>query len=226
MTSINTTNNSSYYQLLSQQQTAAQTTSATPTTSLADMLAENDDSSSNSSAYLMDLSPAAQAYLNNNSSTSTADTSLAGMLNSTSDTNDTSLASLLSGATNTSDSNATDDSSDTSSTFTITAAQQKTIDSILDKYKNAPYTQATFNDIQNDLKTAGLSSDELSAKDQISSFNATSVLMGYLDGSNTSATPVESSSDEQTKSTNFMQSVMSQWQSISTTASASTAAVS
>ena len=185
MTSINSTASNAYYQLLNQNSTAQTGT----VTSLADALsasADDGSSSTDSSAYLMDLSPAAQAYLSSNS-TATA----------------TSAAATS--------------STDSSTGFTLSETQQKQVDAILEKYKDAPYTQATFNQIQSDLKSAGLGTDALSAQDQIKSFNSTQVLIGYLDGSDTSTTPVQTAADEQTKATNFTQDLLSQWKNISTT---------
>src|SRR3954465_10751269 len=40
--------------------------------------------------------------------------------------------------------------------FFLSGKQQDQVTAILDKYKDAPYTQDTFNQIQNDLEAAGL----------------------------------------------------------------------
>lgn len=127
---------------------------------------------------------------------------------------------LLSGASSTGSASS---SSDSSSNFVLTTQQQATIGSILAKYKSAPYTQATFDSIQADLKAAGLSPKQLSAQDQVTSFNATAVLVSALDGNyvNLSAQSAQTSATEQTKSANYMQSILSQWQSLNTTAASS-----
>ena len=104
--------------------------------------------------------------------------------------------------------------------FNLTPAQQKQIDDILAKYKDAPYTQDTFKQIQSDLKAAHLDSDQLSLMDKLKSFNSTQVLIGYLNG--VEAAPVNDLSGEKDKATNYTQSIMDQWKHISTTANQTT----
>lgn len=113
-------------------------------------------------------------------------------------------------------------SSTGSSSFTLTAAQQQQVKDIIAKYKDAPMTQDTFNKIQNDLEAAGLGADQLSAKDQLSSFNLTSTLLDALSGKNN---PLTSASDklsaEQTKANNYMKDVYSLWQQTANSAQTS-----
>lgn len=105
----------------------------------------------------------------------------------------------------------------TSTDFVLSAQQKEALSSILDKYKDAPYTQDTFDQIQNDLQKAGIGPDQLSAKERVSSFSATAVLVDALNGGNGStpgSTPV-SDADLKTKSANYMQDVIAQWKKIS-----------
>jgi len=103
-------------------------------------------------------------------------------------------------------------------TFQLSTKQQQTLTAILAKYKDAPYTQDTFNSIQNDLNAAGLGTTTLQAKDKAQSFNPTNVLIAYLNGNSAAAdAAMPSDSQEQTKAGNFMQSVADQWKNISTT---------
>jgi len=105
-----------------------------------------------------------------------------------------------------------------SDTFQLSTKQQQELTAILAKYKDAPYTQATFNSIQNDLNAAGLGTSTLQAQDQAKSFNPIVTLIDYLNGNSAAGdASVPTSSQEQTKSSNFMQSVIQQWKSISTT---------
>jgi len=115
--------------------------------------------------------------------------------------------------------------SDTSTTFRLSFSQQSTITSILAKYKDAPFTQATFDQIQDDLKAAGLGTDQLALQDKVTSFNPTSVLIDALSGNITDPVTQNATSDtaEQTKSNNYINSILSQWQSMSTAASSSSA---
>jgi hypothetical protein len=123
---------------------------------------------------------------------------------------------ILSGAASTSSSSG----SSSSTQFTLTKAQQATIENIINKYKDAPFTQATFTDIENDLKAAGLSPQQLAARDEITSFNPTNVLLGDLSGNYTSITSAATTlSNEQTKENNFLEDIAKLWKSVSTTAS-------
>jgi len=166
------------------------------------------------------------------SSTSSTATTLADALQAIDGSDDTSSSSsdaytlnlsaqaqqLLSGST-TSSSTA---SSTGSSNFVLTSAQENTITTILEKYKDSPFDQATFDQIQNDLTAAGLGSTQLSAQDQVTSFNPTSNFLSALNGDYSNLSdPSTSASTEQTKTTNYMNNIISFWKSISTTASAS-----
>lgn len=112
--------------------------------------------------------------------------------------------------------NQTSSSSTAGTSFTLTKAQQADIQAILEKYKDAPATQDTFNAIQNDLEAAKLGPDQLSAQDQITSFNTLSSLLNYLNGDfNTVNSAATTLSNQQDKANNYMQSVMTLWQSIS-----------
>ncbi len=194
MSSVNAGYNSSlYYQLGSQNGTTTGSTSGTQ--SLASLLnGDNSDSSNSSSdlfgsSYLLNLSPAAQSYLNGNASSSSS-TATSG-----------------------------------TASFTLTKSEQTTLDGILQKYKDAPYTQDTFNQIQDDLASAGLSTSQLSKIDSVKSFNPTVALVDALNGTNFDPTSgVGGTTDEQNKSTNFINSVQAQWKAISTTAGKTTSA--
>jgi len=134
---------------------------------------------------------------------------------------------FLSGLSSTSTSGTT--GADSNSNFTLTNSQQQQITDILNQYKDAPFTQATFNQIQNALQKAGLGTDLLSAKDQINSFNPTMDFLNALSGNTTnnslnSQDPTNIAASEQTKSSNYMNQIYQQWQGISTTASSSSTA--
>ena len=181
MSSITSSYAGQYYQLPSN----AGGTTALPTSANAanTSLLSTNGTANTSLAYLLDLSPEAQNYLNNGAQSATTDPTAA------------------------------------NSSFTISPQDQQKIDAILEKYKDAPLTQDTYNQIQNDLTTAGLSPQQLAQKDTLTSFSATRVLIDALNGID-DPIPSASSTDEQTKSTNYMQQIYKQWQSV---ASASTA---
>ena len=103
------------------------------------------------------------------------------------------------------------------SNFILSSSQQKSISDILAKYKDAPYTQDTFNQIQDDLKAAGLGADTLKLQDKAKNFNTTEVLIGYLNGNYTPTDNGTGTDAENTKASNYIQSVIKQWQSLSST---------
>jgi hypothetical protein len=201
MSTINTLPNA-YYQLnstgsgLAGSQAAPNATDALLQAMSAMDSSGNSSSSNSSDAFLLDLSPQAQGLLNGIGGTSSA----------------ASAADIFGANTN----------------FLLSTQQQQQISSILAKYKNAPYTQDTFNQIQNDLNSAGLGPSILSMKDQTQSFDPSLVLIDALNGTATDSSSLLGSSTstagEQTKSTNYMQSIIKQWQNISTTYQASSSA--
>jgi len=111
----------------------------------------------------------------------------------------------------------------TSTTFTISASQQKQINDILAKYKNAPVTQATYDEIQNALQAAGLDPATMQKIDQVNSFNPQQIFMDALNGTDptTVTNPNTSASAESTKATNYMNSIVSQWKAESTAGTSS-----
>lgn len=108
-----------------------------------------------------------------------------------------------------------------SSSFTLSQAQQSSIDAILQKYKDQPYTQDTFNQIQNDLRAAGLSPDQLAAQQQVKDFNTTQTLLDALSGKKPrnqgeNALGVRKDDDRQydAQKQNFVQSLIDQFKKI------------
>lgn len=122
------------------------------------------------------------------------------------------LANLKSGGGN--------DSTTTDSNFVLTKQQQQQLKDIIAKYKDAPFTQETYNQLQDDLEAAGLAPTQLAAEDQIRSFNPTTVLLNAMYGTDNSAdvSTVPSAEEEQTKSDNYMKHIQEHWKNISTTA--------
>lgn len=106
--------------------------------------------------------------------------------------------------------------------FVLNKQQQQTLDAIVANYKDAPFTQATFDRIQDDLKAAGLSTETLAAQDKVRNFNPTQFFLDALNGTNSDDTgdtgstqATQASSD--TKATNFMKQVADRWARSSTT---------
>jgi hypothetical protein len=134
-------------------------------------------------------------------------------LNLSSDANDY-LQSLLE-ATNT-QSSGTNSADSIPDNFTLTPDQQNKLISILDKYKDAPQTQETFNQIQDDLKQAGLDPDTLAAKEQANNFNPTAVLIAIMSGQSSTDTnptdPQQIQSKYNTLKSNYLQQVAEMWE--------------
>ncbi len=102
--------------------------------------------------------------------------------------------------------------------FVLSSKQREEVSEIIAKYKDQPFTQDTYNKIQDDLNAAGLSPQKLSMIDKATSFNPTQILVSALTGKPASNASDTSDAAQQTKSTNFMQQIMAQWKAISTTA--------
>jgi len=138
MSAVSPYGSSQYYQTSGQPQTSAPD-------SLTLLSAVNSGgetaqiSAASGSAYLLDLSPEAQSYLNDN--ISPLDT--AGYLSAT---------ALASGQ---------------NQAFISGRIQQQQINNILQKYNSAPGTQADYEQIQTDLQAAGLSANQLSIQEQV-----------------------------------------------------------
>ncbi len=194
MTTINP-NISQYYTLASTLNSSTTSTGSDSSTSAAtdpsilDAFAAVDGSSddptntNNGNSYLLDLSPSAQAYLQNYSGSSSN--------NSTSSSNGAAVV--------------------------LNFQQQNTLTAILQKYKDAPYTDATFQQIQNDMSAAGIGADSLAAQAQMRAVNPTLMLLDALNGGSGSVGTIGSSSDIMTQETAFMKQVADQWSQISTT---------
>ena len=114
--------------------------------------------------------------------------------------------------------------SNSSGSFLLSNQQRSTIADILQKYKDAPFTQDTFNNILADLKSAGLAPDQLAAKEQVRNLNPTATLLAALNGdsSSTSLPGQADTSDYQAKGENYLDAIYASWQKLSTTYDATT----
>jgi len=177
----------------------------------------------NTAAYYQLSGNASNSSSASSSTTSPTDMLLQALNSATSDTssNNNSSYSLNLSPQAQQYMNSSSPSSATSSNFVLSPQQEQAITKILDKYKNAPQTQATFDQIQNDLNTAGLGASQLSLQDQATNFSPTALFIDDLSG-NTSGAAAITSPDETTKSSNYMQQIISQWQTIAATNTNST----
>ena len=115
-------------------------------------------------------------------------------------------------------------SPDTSSSkFTLSDAQQAKLDGIIAKYKGQPFTQETFDKIQNDLQAAGLSPDQLAQQAQIKDFNPTSELIAALNGKDDSTADNNNKTDASkydTQKNNYVQSISDAFEKVAAPVSA------
>ena len=109
--------------------------------------------------------------------------------------------------------------------FKLTPKQQQTLDTILAKYKDAPYTQATFDLIQDDLEHAGISPDQLAIQHQASNLTgSTQTFIDALNGKTVYDPNVKpgDTSNYETQKDDYTLDIISQWQDISSTYAAAT----
>lgn len=115
--------------------------------------------------------------------------------------------------------NTNNSSSNNDDTFILSKSQQKKLNAILEKYKDAPQTQETFNTIQDDLKKAGLDPDSLATKDKALSFNSIQVFLDILSGKtdqsdgNSKQNSKDDSDKYQTNKSNYLNTVLDLWKS-------------
>ena len=104
----------------------------------------------------------------------------------------------------------------------LSPVQQDKLAAILQKYKDAPYTDATFQAIQKDMSAAGIGADALAAQNQMRHINPTAMLLDALNGGDGSTGTVGGSADLAASTKDFMGKVAQQWQTISSDYDAAT----
>lgn len=115
--------------------------------------------------------------------------------------------------------------------FILTDAQKQQIEAVLAKYKDAPFTEETYQKIEAELDALGLSPDILAMKDKARNINTTSMLISALDGASggdglaQALGGVRNNEDtSQTKKDNYLSSLLAKWSDISTTIDTETGA--
>lgn len=100
--------------------------------------------------------------------------------------------------------------------------QWNAIDQIVKKYKDEPVTMETFDKIQNELATAGLSAEKLAMNERARNFNANASLLSSLFGrsrnSNVLSEVFPSGGVDPQVQANYQRQVMAKWLSVSTQA--------
>lgn len=109
--------------------------------------------------------------------------------------------------------------------FSLSTVEQKQLRDIIAQYKNAPLTQETFELIQQELTAKGIGAEQLAAKEQVNSFNATQLFLDALNGTQTALSTEQISSSVQTKKENYLTDIIEYWASISTAESDNVASI-
>lgn len=184
---------SSYYQLpsaLTGQQNASQ---SGRNVNLADLLgAVNPGSATKANnqgnqSYLLNLSDAAKSYLSTLQKNDSVSTN----------------ASVSSG----------------SNSFLLNSKQRQKLSEIIASYRDKPVTQSNYEALQKDLDRAGLSPKRLAIRDQLRTLNPTRLFIDSLNGKETGAQPRtfgELTDAQKKQAANYLQSIVKQWQTIST----------
>lgn len=102
-------------------------------------------------------------------------------------------------------------------TFILSSEQREQITRILSGYKDAPFTQESFNKIQDELNEAGLGPQQLSMIDKSTSFNPTQILINALTGKHVGEASDVNGTKTKAKVDHYLQQIVGQWKSISTT---------
>lgn len=71
--------------------------------------------------------------------------------------------------------------------FTLTTKQQEQLQSVLDKYKDKPQTQANYDAIQKDLKKYRLDTVNMGAKESVKSFSLKGMMFAIMSGKDVSS---------------------------------------
>lgn len=100
--------------------------------------------------------------------------------------------------------------------FTLNSVEQKQLRDIIAQYKNAPLTQETFDLIQEELTAKGIGAEQLAAKEQVNSFNATQLFLDALNGTQTALSSEQIGASAQTKKENYLTDIIEYWAGIST----------
>lgn len=122
------------------------------------------------------------------------------------------------GLTTSSNSNALTSSTSVASDFTLSTSQQKLLDQIIQSYAGQPYTQDTFDALQDDLKDAGLSPDQLAQRAQAKAFNPTTSLISALFGTVDPSSGQANADYTQAKS-HYLQSIQTAFANVASTVS-------
>jgi hypothetical protein len=104
----------------------------------------------------------------------------------------------------------------------LSPVQQDKLTAILEKYKDAPYTDTTFQSIQKDMKAAGIGADALAGQSEMRNLSPTAMLLNALSGGDASVGTIGGSADIANMETNFLGQVTSQWQTMSSDYDATT----
>lgn len=99
------------------------------------------------------------------------------------------------------------------SNYTLTGSQRQQLNQIVASYKDKAITQDNFNQLQADLKTAGIAPSQLAGKDLTASFNPKQALAAAFSGR---AITTPGLASTQLKTDNYIRQIYAQWKEVST----------
>ncbi len=108
-------------------------------------------------------------------------------------------------------------STETQKLIALSREQERAIDAIVNKYKDEPFTEETYEAMQEELEAAGLGAMHMAAKDTMRSFSTTQLFLNVLNGSNQLTFGDSSPAAIREKAAGYMDMVYAKWEAISTT---------
>lgn len=102
--------------------------------------------------------------------------------------------------------------------FILNNSQRQTIESIIQSYKDAPFSDETYEAMMSDLEQAGLSPELLTIKEQVASINPVNIFLSAMNGEELNFDQLGELSPEiiEAKENNYMLDIVARWHSIST----------
>lgn len=105
--------------------------------------------------------------------------------------------------------------------FTLTAQQQKDLDSVLAKYKDKPVNQANYDAMQKDLKKYRLDTVNMAAKDSAKSFTVKGMMLAIMNGQDVSGNAAARAQASATKKDAYAKQIVADWTALQPAASTS-----
>lgn len=106
--------------------------------------------------------------------------------------------------------------------FTLTAKQKDQLETVLDKYKDKPQTQANYDAMQKDLKKYRLDTVNMAAKESVSTFSVKGIMLSILNGKDVSNGTAERAQALATKKSAYAEQIVADWAAVRAAATTTT----